>query len=69
MPRAVGCFRKTGFDVVAWPVDYRTSRNGLPYLNSRIPDGLARLDSITREYIGLVLYALTGRTSALFPAP
>jgi uncharacterized SAM-binding protein YcdF (DUF218 family) len=69
MPRAVGCFRKAGFDVVAWPVDYRTSLSGLPYLNSRIPDGLARLDSITREYIGLALYALTGRTSALFPAP
>ena len=24
MPRAMGCFRAAGFDVEAWPVDYRT---------------------------------------------
>ncbi len=25
MPRAIGCFRKAGFPVEAWTVDYRTS--------------------------------------------
>jgi uncharacterized SAM-binding protein YcdF (DUF218 family) len=70
MPRAVGCFRAAGFNVVAWPVDYRTTRGGsLLYVNGRVSDGLARFDSVTREYVGLAMYYLTGRTDALLPAP
>jgi uncharacterized SAM-binding protein YcdF (DUF218 family) len=70
MPRAVGCFRKAGFNVVPWPVDYRTPRQvNLTALNRSIPDGLGGLDGITREYIGLVMYYLAGRTDALLPGP
>jgi hypothetical protein len=32
-------------------------------------DGLKRLDTATREWVGLLIYRLTGRTDALFPAP
>lgn len=70
MPRAVGTFRKAGFGVRAFPVDYRTS--GLDELYrpfSSIPEGLRRVDFVFKEYVGLVTYYLTGRTSALFPAP
>jgi uncharacterized SAM-binding protein YcdF (DUF218 family) len=68
MPRAVGCFRKAGFAVEAWPVDYRAPRRlDLTRWNTSIPDGLRRIDSATREYIGLVMYYLTGRTDALLP--
>jgi uncharacterized SAM-binding protein YcdF (DUF218 family) len=70
MPRAVGCFRRAGFDVVAWPVDYRTPRGGAAIgLNSSIPDGLEGFDGIVREYLGLLAYYLTGRTDALVPGP
>ena len=70
MPRAVGCFRKAGFTIVAWPVDYRTPlRVNFTGLNRSFPDGLYSLDGITREYIGLVMYYLTGRTDALLPGP
>jgi uncharacterized SAM-binding protein YcdF (DUF218 family) len=70
MPRAVGCFRQAGFEVVAWPVDYRTPEdvNWLQVFGS-VPDGLRRFDTMTREYVGLLAYRVTGRTDALFPAP
>ena len=70
MPRAIGAFRKAGFEVEAWPVDYRTPRRlTLARLPNSFPEGLRRIDRATREYVGLVAYYLTGRTDALFPAP
>ena len=69
MPRAIGCFRKAGFAVEPWPVDYRTSGRLTQWINSSIPEGLRRVDFVVREYAGLVMYYLTGRTSALLPGP
>lgn len=69
MPRAMGCFRKAGFPVEPWPVDYRTSGRLQLRLGTSIPEGLRRVDFVTREYLGLVAYYLTGRTSALLPGP
>jgi uncharacterized SAM-binding protein YcdF (DUF218 family) len=70
MPRAIGCFRRAGFEVEAWPVDYRAPPLAqMVRLNDSIPDGLRRVDLVMREYVGLVAYYLAGRTSALFPAP
>lgn len=70
MPRAVGCFRAAGFDVEAYPVDFRTwgwEAAGWPF--AYLSDGLRRVDVASREWIGLLVYWWTGRTSALFPAP
>ena len=67
MPRSVGCFRAAGFPVEAWPVDYRGAP-GIGLEDSYIA-GIRQLDFIVREYIGLVAYYLTGKTSALLPAP
>ncbi len=40
MPRAMGLFRKAGFDVVAYPVDYRTrGPEDLTRFFERIPQG------------------------------
>lgn len=70
MPRAMGIFRKLDIPVVPWPVDYRSGGKEIlgvdatqPSLNSELL-GLA-----AREWIGLVGYNLTSRTSALYPAP
>lgn len=70
MPRSVGVFRTAGFDVVAYPVDFRT-RGAVDLLRpfASMPDGLKRADFAVKEWIGLVAYRLTGRTGALFPAP
>ena len=70
MPRSIGVFRKAGFDVVAYPTDYRTAfpEDALSPFGS-IPAGLKRLDEGTKEWFGLFAYWLMGRTTALFPAP
>ncbi len=70
MPRAVGVFRKAGFDVTAHPVDFRTRDAGdmlRPF--ESYPDGLKRVDMAAREWVGLLVYRLTGRSDALWPGP
>ena len=70
MPRSVGLFRAAKFPVVPYPVDYRTTgtwRDVVP--NLQLSFGLARLDFVTREWIGLVAYRLSGRIADVFPAP
>lgn len=70
MPRAIGVFEKAGFPVTAYPVDFRTgggSNNLRPFAFAS--DGLRRLDVVSKEWIGLVGYYLTGRMNTLFPAP
>jgi len=70
MPRSVGVFRQAGFEVVPYPVDFRTIGDSGPLPGfSTISDGLRRFDVAMREFVGLVAYRLTDRTDALFPAP
>ncbi len=70
MPRSMGAFRQAGFDVEPWPVDYRT-RGPEDYLKpfDKVSEGLRRVDTATREWVGLLAYWFTGRTNALFPSP
>lgn len=70
MPRAMGLFRHAGFDVTAYPVDFRTEATAadLTPFHS-VPGGLRRLDDATREWAGLIASRLLGRSSALFPGP
>jgi len=70
MPRAIGCFRRVGFKVEGYPIQYTTGDKS--YLQTALglgPEALTRLDAAMKEWIGLVVYRLTGRTSELFPAP
>lgn len=70
MPRSMGAFRQGGFDVEPWPVDYRTrGKSDLTRPFDKVSEGLRRVDTATREWVGLFAYWLTGRSNALFPAP
>jgi uncharacterized SAM-binding protein YcdF (DUF218 family) len=70
MPRAVGSFRAAGFSVAAYPVDYRTrGSEDLWYPQRTVSDGLSKLDIAAREWIGLLAYWVSGRSSALYPHP
>jgi len=70
MPRAVGAFRKAGFEIEAWPVDYRTRGEAdLARPFDKVSEGLRRVDVASREWAGLLAYWLTGRSDAVFPAP
>ena len=70
MPRAMGVFRAAGFAVEAYPVDWRTRgpRDTVRPFTS-LAAGLERTDTATREWIGLLVYWLTGRSAELFPGP
>jgi len=70
MPRSMGAFRKAGFAVEAYPVDYR-NRGAVDLLIpfDDVAAGLRRSDTATREWVGLFVYWLTGRSSELFPGP
>jgi uncharacterized SAM-binding protein YcdF (DUF218 family) len=71
MPRSMGIFRKVGFDVIAWPAHYLTGpmAHEALALNKQASDGLTVVDVAVKEYVGLLAYWATGKTSALFPAP
>jgi uncharacterized SAM-binding protein YcdF (DUF218 family) len=70
MPRAVGTFRRAGFVVEAYPVDWRTAgRDDLIAPFNALSAGLARTDAAAHEWFGLFAYWLVGRSSALFPGP
>ena len=68
MPRAIGCFRKAGFNVIAVPVDHRVTEAALTRTFNEASGGLARLDEAVREWIGLFAYWVTGRTSEFLPS-
>jgi uncharacterized SAM-binding protein YcdF (DUF218 family) len=70
MPRAFGTFRQAECNVIPFPVDFRTRNVGdvlIPF--SSIGEGLERVDLATKEWIGLVVYRLTGQSDAFFPGP
>lgn len=70
MPRAAGTFYRLGWDVVPYPVDYRTpGDSGALRLDFDFAQGSLALTTAAREWIGLAAYYLSGRTAALFPGP
>jgi uncharacterized SAM-binding protein YcdF (DUF218 family) len=70
MPRAVGLFRKAGFEVEPYPVDWRMGgRDDLLRFSPYFMSGLGRIDMASREWMGLIAYRITGKTSALLPGP
>jgi uncharacterized SAM-binding protein YcdF (DUF218 family) len=69
MPRAVGCFRKVGFPVEAYPVGWRLAREEHLSFHRALAQGLERFDSAVHEWIGLFAYWITGKTSEFLPGP
>ena len=70
MPRAVGVFRKAGFAIEPHPVDWVSTGATLwPGLPRSIATGLAGIDEASHEWIGMLAYWLSGRSSELFPGP
>jgi uncharacterized SAM-binding protein YcdF (DUF218 family) len=70
MPRAVGCFRTTGFQVQPYPVEFMTRGHSGPLaLFATGSSALFQLDRAAKEWIGLIAYRLMGKTDRLFPGP
>ena len=70
MPRSVGLFRKAGFAVEPYPVDWRTGKpEDILEFSPVAVEGLERTDIGIREWIGLTAYWVTGKIDDLLPAP
>ena len=69
MPRSVGCFRRAGWTVVPFPVDYETGGQSELEVQFNALSGLGTIHKALREWIGLVAYRLLDRTDTLFPGP
>lgn len=70
MPRSVGLFQKAGFDVVAYPVGFRTLGRGRPLPWSLdAAQNLQAFETAAKEWVGLAIYRATGRIDRLFPGP
>src|SRR5713226_9393696 len=70
MPRSIGVFRKLGFEVEPYPVDWRMrGRDDLLIFSNHFVERLALVDTATREWMGLIAYWISGKTSELFPGP
>jgi uncharacterized SAM-binding protein YcdF (DUF218 family) len=69
MPRAMGSFRAAGWTVLPWPVNYTTGADPGLWYNWPFPTRLNQAEGALREWLGLVVYRLTDRTDAVFPAP
>lgn len=67
MPRAMGCFRKVGWNVMPAPADYKTSGewSSRPRLN--LAENLLKMTIAMHEYYGLLAYRLMGYTDSLWP--
>lgn len=70
MPRSVGVFRKAGFPVEAYPVDWQVgTRKDLLRYYVTAHHGLRLVDTGVREWLGLIAYRIAGRTETLIPGP
>lgn len=70
MPRSMGLFRHVGFSVIAYPTDYKSFGNSWDWMPSADPaKSMGNIEIATHEWIGLLVYWLTGKTDSLFPKP
>jgi len=69
MPRAVGAFRKAGWSVIPYPVNYVTEEGAHLWRRLNLVGGLMTISIGLREWMGLPIYRILHRTDTLFPAP
>jgi uncharacterized SAM-binding protein YcdF (DUF218 family) len=67
LPRAVGCFRQLGMEVIPVPTDFRADAPVFPYLTDEAPNQFLKMSLLVKEFFGLASYYISGRTNALLP--
>ncbi len=68
LPRAVGAFRKLGWNIIAYPVDFESRGSWMPFRQD-LGLRLYRFDRALKEWIGLLYYRVLGWSDELYPAP
>lgn len=67
MPRSIGIARQLGLNVIAYPVDFRSQRSAQRQWDFALFEHLQTLELAAREWLGLVVYYFSGKTSQLLP--
>ncbi len=67
MPRAVGIFCSQQWPITPYPVDFRANREQLLRLEMRFAENLLALRQASREWLGLIAYFLSAKTSQFLP--
>jgi uncharacterized SAM-binding protein YcdF (DUF218 family) len=67
MPRSVGVFRKAGWPVIPYPVDHGTRPGELLRIDMNLSGHLQSLVKGVREWVGLLAYYISGKTTTFFP--
>jgi len=60
MPRSMGTFQKVGWNVTAYPVDFRTAPS-TPWTEYSLRSGVTQWQLVLHELVGLLAYQATGR--------
>ena len=60
MPRAMAVFEKQGWNVTAYPVDFRAGQQ-TPWLQYHMATGAKKWHTALHELLGLLAYRLSGR--------
>ena len=68
MPRSVGIFCQQGWPVIPYPVDHKTAPGRQFRIEFNPGENLESLNHVTREWLGLLAYYLTGKSDSLLPA-
>lgn len=69
MPRAVGVFRKVGWNLIPFPIDFATDEELRFNPEFGLGANITYVSEALKEWIGLLVYYLMGRTTTLFPGP
>jgi len=69
VPRAMGLFRKAGWNVLAYPVDYETLPSSYRHFKPSWPGNLFYISSAVYEWGGLIVSWLRGSIDEPFPKP
>lgn len=67
MPRAVGAFRKVGFNPTPYAVNYMAGNRSRWFDNSSLTTHLYKIDYAAHEWLGMLQYYALGLSSELFP--
>lgn len=67
MPRSVATFRKVGWDVIPYPVDFKSSPPGDRHINFHTEKNLKNLKYAIHEWIGMIAYYYSDKASEIYP--
>ncbi len=69
MPRSVGLFRKAGFNVLPFPLDYHSPGKYEMWFFLGLALNLQAWQASSREWLGMIINTLMGRSDEFYPGP